>query len=128
MEAVFTQRPAPLQPVGNGSWLYCHDITPTPEGEWSARCVTVWEPLTANKILQAVIADEFPDGREQKLINDYNAATLAVSHGDSGSPADNGSPADIEVATAREAYTAFLRRRAALKAQVHADFAYLTGN
>lgn len=116
MEAVFTQRPAPLQPVGNGSWLYCHDITPTPEGEWSARCVTVWEPLTANKILQAVIADEFPDGREQKLINDYNAATLGIIAGDNAT----GAPG--------EAYASFLRRRAALKARIHADFAYLTGN
>ena len=124
MKAFYDSKPSTLEAAGNGSYLYRYRIEETaPEtaevnvGEekapqWQCHEVTVWEPVSSNGILQAVLAAEFPGNREQKYINEYNAAVLGVSP-------------DGEAEEKAEAYKAFLKERAALKAQVDADCAEL---
>lgn len=116
MKSTSTIRPHAIEPVGNGSYLYHFDIVETPaigEGDPSAaqyeyQEVVVWPPITANSVLQAVIADKWPASHEQKLVNDYNAALLGFY------------PADVAEAKT-EAYRSFLSARAAMKAQVEQD-------
>ena len=110
-----------LEPVGNGSYLYRWDIhselqeQPSEDGEgvttrpvWIAEEVTVWMPLTPNRITAAVITEAFPADYEQKLLNEYNAANLGMI------------PDAAETEKRRQAYTDFLRRRAALKKEIDA--------
>lgn len=68
--AFYDEKPSTLEAVGNGSHLYRFNIEEKTsevyaEGEeeptesktqWECDEVTVWEPLTANKITEAVIA------------------------------------------------------------------------
>ena len=108
-----------LEAVGNGSYLYRWDIhaekqeQPSEDGEgvttrlvWVAEEVTVWMPLTPNRITSAVITEAFPADYEQKLLNEYNAANLGMI------------PDKEETEKRRQAYTDFLRRRAALKKEI----------
>ena len=110
-----------LEAVGNGSYLYRWDIhselqeQPSEDGEgvttrlvWVAEEVTVWMPLTPNRITAAVITEAFPSDYEQKLLNEYNAANLGMI------------PDREETEKRRQAYTDFLRRRAALKNEIDA--------
>ena len=101
-----------LAAVGDGTYLYRWDIvydeTSADGLQWSAEAVVVSTPLSANGLIEAVISETWPSNREQKLVNEYNAAALGTSNG--------------EVAErAKEAYTSFLRERAELKAQVERD-------
>lgn len=128
MLAFYDNQPTKLEAVGNGSFLYRYDIQEvekTSQGssedgteevqtgtQWQCQEVTVWAPLTSNKITAAVISDRWDNDYEQKLVNEYNAAVLGLL--------------SEEEATARkEAYTAFLTERSALKTQVDADCAEL---
>ena len=108
-----------LEAVGNGSYLYRWDIhtevqeQPSEDGEgvttrlvWVAEEVTVWMPLTPNRITAAVITEAFPADYEQKLLNEYNAANLGMI------------PDKEETEKRRQAYTDFLRRRAELKKEI----------
>ena len=110
-----------LETVGNGSYLYRWDIhtevqeQPSEDGEgvttrlvWVAEEVTVWMPLTPNRITAAVITEAFPADYEQKLLNEYNAANLGMI------------PDKEETEKRRQAYTDFLRRRAELKKEIDA--------
>lgn len=110
-----------LEAVGNGSYLYrwgIHSETqeqPSEDGEgvttrlvWVAEEVTVWMPLTPNRITAAVITEAFPSDYEQKLLNEYNAANLGMI------------PDKEETEKRRKAYTDFLRRRAELKNEIDA--------
>ena len=110
-----------LEAVGNGSYLYRWDIhtelqeQPSEDGEgvttrtvWGAEEVTVWMPLTPNRITAAVITEAFPSDYEQKLLNEYNAANLGMI------------PDREETEKRRQVYTDFLRRRAALKNEIDA--------
>ena len=110
-----------LEAVGNGSYLYRWDIhtevqeQPSEDGEgvttrtvWVAEEVTVWMPLTPNRITAAVITEAFPSDYEQKLLNEYNAANLGMI------------PDKEETEKRRQAYTDFLRRRAELKKEIDA--------
>ena len=111
--------PSRLEAVGNGSYLYRWDIhsevqeQPSEDGEgvttrlvWVAEEVTVWMPLTPNRITAAVITEAFPSDYEQKLLNQYNAANLGMI------------PDREETEKRRQAYTDFLRRRAELKKEI----------
>ena len=108
-----------LESVGNGSYLYRWDIhaekkeQPSEDGEgvttrvvWGAEEVTVWMPLTPNRITAAVITEAFPSDYEQKLLNEYNAANLGMI------------PDAAETEKRRQAYTDFRRRRTALKKEI----------
>ena len=115
--AYYDSKPEILAAVGDGSYLYHYnleEVTLRPElpAQWQCDEVTVWEPVTANKITEAVIAAEFAPSYEQKLVNEFNAAQLGLM------PEDE---AQAKIA----AYRSFLERRASLKAQVDADCAEL---
>jgi hypothetical protein len=101
-----------LAAVGDGTYLYRWDIvydeTSADGLQWSAEEVVVPTPLSANGIIEAVISETWPSNREQKLVNEYNAAVLGISNGE-------------EAERAKEAYSTFLRERAELKAQVERD-------
>lgn len=79
-----------------------------PMAQWSGEEVDVAEPLTSNRITQAVIAAKWSADYEQKLINEYNAVQLGVIKGE-------------EAETKVAAYEAFLRERAELKARIDLD-------
>ncbi len=125
MKALFAKQPQKLKPLGNQAYSYRYNIQPvaaTTEQEmpgadqrirrncpqYEADTVRVYAPLTANKILSAVISHTWEANYENKLINDYNAALMGLY--------------DEETTAAKlAAYKAFLTERAALKAQVEAD-------
>lgn len=124
MKTCSTLKPSVLEAVGNGSYLYHWNIEETEvenhtsadsdeettekRTQYTAQEVSVWEPITANKILSAVISDRWDSNYEQKLINEFNAANLGVY-------------SETEAAEKIEAYTNFLTKRAAIKSQVDAD-------
>ena len=114
-------KPQVLEAVGNGSYLYHYDMTevdrPAQEGEaagkqWQYEEVTVWAPITANKITEKVLTSRWDANYEQKLVNEYNSAQMGLLN-------------EEEAARKTEAYRAFLTERAALKAQVDSDCAEL---
>lgn len=121
MKATYDNEPSVLEAVGNGSHRYHYDIkaVKTESAEKSSgeesrthyECqeVIVWEPITSNKITEAVIADKWDGNQEQKLINEYNAIQLGITT----------DKAETSIKTA--AYKEFLVERARLKAIVDAD-------
>lgn len=123
MKAFYDSKPSALSEVGNGSYLYRYDIQEeVPEvnddnineektSQWSCQEVTVWGPLTSNKITQAVITDRWDGNQEQKLVNEYNGANLGLY----GTKSSDTAKAKIA------AYTDYLTERARLKALVDAD-------
>ena len=122
MLAFYDNKPSILEAVGNGSFKYRFDITEkTIEissddinaqqiTQWQCQEVTVWSPITSNKITEAVITEVCNNNYEQKLINEYNAAKLGLYGPD-------------EAQKHIDAYTEYLNTRAALKAQVDSDCA-----
>ena len=119
MNVYYDTMPPVMEAVGNGSFRYRWDIhsevqeQPSEDGEgvttrtvWVAEEVTVWMPLTPNRITAAVITEAFPADYEQKLLNEYNAANLGMI------------PDAAETEKRRQAYTDFLRRRAELKKEI----------
>jgi len=126
--ANYDNKPAVFEAVGNGSYHYRYNIVEvapeTPKGEseeqeqkahWECEEVTVWAPVTANKITEAVLKGRWSVDREQKLANEYNAANLGLY----------GAKTSDEAKAKIEAYKTFLEERAALKTQVDADCAEL---
>ena len=122
MQAFYDHKPSVLEAVGNGSYKYRWDIVEMeqpaheeggePTTQWKCQEVTVWAPVTSNKITEAVISELWDSNYEQKLVNEYNAAQLGVY--------------DEETAAAKvAAYEAFLTERNAVKTQVDSDCAEL---
>ena len=71
----------------DGSYLYRWDVREetremgddmAPVISYSYNEVRVWSTLTANKILEACINALWDKDVEQKKLNDYNAAQLAI--------------------------------------------------
>ncbi len=116
MKAYYDNIPAVIEKVGNGSYLYRWNIqdaeSENSEGEKKVQYVceevTVWPPLTANSVTEAVITETYASNYEQKLINDYNAVSLGVMEDEEG--------------TIVTRYKEFLSARAKLKAGVDKDF------
>ena len=125
MQAFYDNQPKKLEAVGNGSFRYRYNIREEekpeqvsensetaeqeqPQIQWVCDEVTVWMPLTPNRITAAVITEAFPSDYEQKLLNEYNAANLGMI------------PDKEETEKRRKAYTDFLRRRAELKNEIDA--------
>ncbi len=116
MKAYYDNIPAVIEKVGNGSYLYRWNIqdavSENSEGEKKVQYVceevTVWPPLTANSVTEAVITETYASNYEQKLINDYNAVSLGVMEDEEG--------------TVVARYKEFLSTRAKLKAGVDKDF------
>ncbi len=137
MAAFYDLKPSKLEAVGNGAFLYRWNIkevtvqaaAQTLEGadedtepserqqrtQWEADEVTVWPPVTSNKITEAVITSKWEPNYEQKLVNEYNAAQLGLY----------GATTSDEATARIAAYTDYLTERAAAKAQVDADCAEL---
>lgn len=126
MKAFYDNKPEILSEVGNGAVLYRYNIASeevnaqasSEKGEneekrtqWSCEEVTIWKPLTSNKITEAVITTRWDGNYEQKLINEYNAAQLGLY----------GAKTSAEAKARIQAYTDYLSERSALKAQVDAD-------
>lgn len=127
--AFYDNQPSKLEAVGNGSYLYRFNIeeqtaelqfedrkTALTRTQWKCDEVTVYEPLTANKITEAVIASVCPASHEQKLVNEYNAANLGLI---------GGSKTSEEAKKRIAAYKEFLEYRNTLKNNVDADCAEL---
>lgn len=126
--ANYDAKPAVIEAVGNGSFLYRFNIEEKTvevhaEGEneavearksWECDEVVVWSPVSANKITEAVIAAVCPASHEQKLVNEYNAANLGLV---------GGSKSSEEAKKKIAAYKEFLEYRAQLKDRVDADCA-----
>nr|DAL46846.1 MAG TPA_asm: hypothetical protein [Caudoviricetes sp.] len=68
------------------------------ETEYCYESVTVWSPLTPNRITEAVITDRYDTNYEQKLINEYNAAINILQLGLSSQCEDNKTPQGSGVA------------------------------
>lgn len=129
MQAFYDNQPKKLEAVGNGSFRYRYNIReeekPVQESEnsetaqeaqaqpqWVCEEVTVWAPLSANKITEKVLTERWDGNYEQKLVNEYNSAQMGLLSKE-------------EAAARIEAYRAFLTERTALKSQVDADCAEL---
>lgn len=119
MKAFYDNQPSKLEPVGNGSYHYRYNISEVEkpsQGEdveqtqtqWECEEVTVWAPLSANKITEKVLTERWDGNHEQKLVNEYNSAEIGLL-------------SEEEAALRIEAYKAFLTERAALKAMVDSD-------
>lgn len=109
MTAIYDHKPSTIEAVDNGSYLYRWDIKEVtmPESnsiQWQCQEVTVWQPVTANKITEKVINELWDKNQEQKLINEYNAAVMGI--GDD---------------SAIDRYRDFLKKRQAIKKQIN-DF------
>ena len=130
MLAFYDNRPSVLEAVGDGSYRYRFniieinievmsstdkDVQEEQRTQWQCEEVTVWSPVTSNKITKAVITEVCDHNYEQKLVNEYNAAQLGLY----------GSKTGEEAKKHIAAYTEYLNTRAALKAQVDADCAEL---
>ena len=123
--AIYDAKPSEYEAVGNGSYLYRWNIeeiqvpdnsdSETTVIKWQCEEVTVWLPVTPNKVTEAVITSKWDNNYEQKLVNDYNAAKLGVY----------GSTTSTEATEKMAAYTAYLNERKALKEQIDADCAEL---
>lgn len=129
MKAFYDNQPKKLEAVGNGSFRYRYNIReeekPVQASEnsetaqeaqaqpqWVCEEVTVWAPLSANKITEKVLTERWDGNYEQKLVNEYNSAQMGLL-------------SEEEAAARIEAYRAFLTERTALKSQVDADCAEL---
>jgi len=124
MQAFYDNKPSVLEAVGNGSYLYRTDIkevetdgnaadTDTEEKrtQWQCEEITVWSPITSNRITEAAITERWAANYEQKLVNEYNAAKLGLY----------GSTTSAEAKEHIQKYTDYLTERAALKTQIDAD-------
>lgn len=122
MKVIYDNEPSVLEAVGNGSHRYHYDIKAVKaeseeksSGDESSRTqyecqeVIVWEPITSNKITEAVIAGKWDGNQEQKLINEYNAIQLGITTD------------KAEIASKTAAYKEFLAERVRLKTIVDAD-------
>ena len=129
MQAFYDNQPKKLEAVGNGSFRYRYNIReeekPVQASEnsetaqeaqaqpqWVCEEVTVWAPLSANKITEKVLTECWDGNYEQKLVNEYNSAQMGLL-------------SEEEAAARIEAYRAFLTERTALKSQVDEDCAEL---
>lgn len=129
MQAFYDNQPKKLESVGNGSFRYRYNIReeekPVQASEnsetaqeaqaqpqWVCEEVTVWAPLSANKITEKVLTERWDGNYEQKLVNEYNSAQMGLL-------------SEEEAAARTDAYRAFLTERTALKSQVDADCAEL---
>lgn len=121
--ANYSEKPSIYEAVGNGSFLYRWNIeeiqvpengdSETTVSKWQCEEVTIWSPVTANKVMEAVITTKWDNNYEQKLVNDYNAAKLGVY----------GLTTSTEAKEKVAAYTAYLNERKALKEQINHDCA-----
>lgn len=122
MKAFYDEKPSKLEAVGNGSSLYRWNIEEvaapsmmdeaTAHTQWSCDEITVWPPLTQDRITEAVISTVYGKNFEQKLVNEYNAAKLSLY---------GGSATSVEAKAKIQRYKDFLSERNALKEIIDND-------
>ena len=84
--AFYDNQPAVFEAVGNGSYAYRwgmeqiqvanHDETTSVK--YKCFEAVVWGTVTKDKITRSVIEAQWGNGIEQKMLNDYNAASMGV--------------------------------------------------
>ena len=120
--AFYDNKPMTLEAVNNGSYMYRWNIAEVQNDNdlmsgvsenktYQCEEVLVWEPITSNKITEAVITSKWDKNYEQKLVNEYNAAMLGL-YGDMKSE---------DAQSHIDAYLKYLKERDALKKQVDSD-------
>ena len=73
--------------------------------QWSATVIPAYEPLSQNKFIESAMSLIYGNDYEDKLINEYNAASLGIY--------------DAETSAAMvERYKAFLANRKTMKAEI----------
>ena len=106
--ANYDKSPLAIESKGNGSYFYRWDIDKVQIEDrtlYNCKEVTIWLPLTKEKIKRAVIDALWGKNYEQKLINEYNSVKLGLL--------------DDDLAEGR--YKDFLQQRIAIKEQVDKD-------
>lgn len=85
MVAFYDSKPPYLEAVGNGSYVYRFNIEEVvPElteenageektSQWKCEEVTVWKPVTSDKVIEAVIRAKYTASAEIALVNKFNA-------------------------------------------------------
>lgn len=119
--ATYDNKPSIYEANGDGSYTYRWDIqaVEVPAGtdneesttKWECEEVVVWGTVTSNKLTDAVINHLWPKDHEQKLINEYNGATLGLFGAQTSTDAQN----------KIDAYKDFLNKRKAIKLQIDTD-------
>lgn len=85
MQAFYDNKPSNIEAVGNGSFLYRWDIAEViPEitegdaneeqtSQWQCQEVTVWPPLSSDRVIAEVIRSKYSTEQELSLMNKFNA-------------------------------------------------------
>lgn len=117
MQAFYDSKPPYLEAVGNGSYVYRFNIEEVvPEltdenageekvSQWKCEEVTVWKPVTSDKVIEAVIRAKYTASAELALVNKFNAYQQGL---------------DVEAGIVEE-YTEYLSFVANVKRQVRKD-------
>ena len=107
MKSSYNERPQALELMPDGYHLFRFDIEEAINGEntqFTCHEVQIFGAVTSQKVIEAVIAEKWGNGVEQKLINDYNEYVLGAG--------------DV---AAKVTYEGFLVERKLLKEYVHAN-------
>jgi hypothetical protein len=117
MQAFYDSKPPYLEAVGNGSYVYRFNIEEVvPEltdenageekaSQWKCEEVTIWKPVTSDKVIEAVIRAKYTASAELALVNKFNAYQQGL---------------DVEAGIVEE-YTEYLSFVANVKRQVRKD-------
>lgn len=112
MKVSYDNEPKALRVLGDGRCIYCFNIEQKHDEEnpdmnvWECEQVEVFEPITQDRILSAVISDKWDNNYEQKLFNECMSAQMGIY-----------TDGDAKIAK----YQSFLRERKAIKEMVDAD-------
>ena len=119
--ATHDKKPSIYEANGDGSCTYRWDIQAVEVSagaddeesttKWECEEVVVWGTVTSNKLTDAVLNHLWPKDYEQKLINEYNGATLGLF----------GAKTSTEAQNKINAYKDFLNKRKAIKLQIDTD-------
>lgn len=119
----FDNKPAVIQYNADGTYYYNTEIkevevsaengetdgkTKT-EKKWQAEQYTIQNPITKANVKRTVILEHWDKDEQEKLINEYNSATLGVLS------------VKEEKDTAKSKYKAFLEERKSLIEKIEAD-------
>lgn len=117
MVVFYDSKPPYLEAVGNGSYVYRFNIEEVvPElteenageektSQWKCEEVTVWIPVTSDKVIEAVIRSKYTASAELALVNKFNSYQQGL---------------DVEADIVNE-YTEYLSFVANVKRQVRKD-------
>lgn len=117
--AYYDNKPSKFEANGDGSYTYRWNINEVlissgenEETKWQCEEVTVWSPISSNKITEEVINSLWNKDYEQKLINDYNSAKEGIFD-------------EQKSLESIERYLQFLSERKIIKEQIDLDCAEL---